>query len=434
MKAQVVGPGTLQEVDLATAFASVAAWSQTVAPASDHAQLMSLALKNAIVQRDVGHLIFPDDVQRLAAPADAAAGSPERRMGSRRIGPPVAALAEAVERVAASKRPLIIVGYGARFNMDAVLAIAERLQAPVVTTFKAKGQIADTHPLGCGVLGRNDTPVASWFMNEADLLLVFGASFSDHTGIASYKPTVQVDFDPMSLGKFHAVDVPVLGDVGVTARAMLEALPADAGSVDQRPDVQERWSLWRAEKRSREGDDRHGGVPAAAVFAALNVVVPSNAVMAVDVGNNTYSFVRYFECTGQSVLMSGYLGSIGFAFPAAMGAWAAAPERPIVAIAGDGGFGQYMGELTTAVKYGMPIKLVLINNAELGKISNEQRAERLAVWQTALHNPDFAEFARICGAFGVRVDATRDLPAAFAAAFAHDGPAVVDVISDSRLL
>lgn len=170
------------------------------------------------------------------------------------------------------------------------------------------------------------------------------------------------------------------------------------------------------------------------MFAALNAVVPSYAVMPVDVGNNTYSFGRYFECTGQSVLMSCYLGSIGFAFPAAMGAWAAAPERPLAAIAGNGGFGQYMGELTTEVKYGMPIKLVLINNAELGKISNEQRAEQLEVWQTALHNPDFAEFARICRAFGVRVDATRDLPAAFEAAFAHDGPAVVDVISDSRLL
>ena len=97
-------------------------------------------------------------------------------------------------------------------------------------------------------------------MNEADLLLVFGASFSDHTGIAPHKATVRVDFDPMALGKFHGVDMPVVGDVGVTARAMLEALPAATESVDQRPDVQERWSLWSAEKRSRESDDRHGGV------------------------------------------------------------------------------------------------------------------------------------------------------------------------------
>ncbi len=117
---------------------------------------------------------------------------------------------------------MIIVGHGARFDMDQITQLAETLGAPVVTTFKAKGQISDTHPLGCGVLGRSGTPVASWLMNEADLLLVFGASFSNHTGIASYKPIVQVDTDPMALGRFHPVTVPVLGDVGVTARLLAD--------------------------------------------------------------------------------------------------------------------------------------------------------------------------------------------------------------------
>ena len=99
--------------------------------------------------------------------------------------------------------------------------------------------------------------------------------------------------------------------------------------------------------------------------------------------------------------MSGYLGSIGFGFPAAMGAWAATRgDRPIVAVTGDGGFGQYLAELTTAVKYGMPITHVLLNNAQLGKITKEQRAAEWDVWQTSLHNPDFAEYAELCGAHG----------------------------------
>ena len=104
--------------------------------------------------------------------------------------------------------------------------------------------------------------------------------------------------------------------------------------------------------------------------------------------------------------MSGYLGSIGFGFPAAMGAWAAAPDRPIVAVTGDGGFGQYLAELTTAVKYDMNITHVLLNNSSLGKITKEQRAGEFDVWQTGLHNPDFAEYAALCGALGIRVDAT----------------------------
>src|SRR6185312_12429040 len=136
----------------------------------------------------------------------------------------------------------------------------------------------------------------------------------------------------------------------------------------------QRWAIWRAEKRSRANDDRGAGVNSASVFAALERQIPENAVIAVDVGNHAYSFGRYFECRKHTVLMSGYLGSIGFGYPAAIGAWAAAPERPIVAVTGDGGFAQYMGELTTAVKYGMNITHVLINNSQRGKISKEQRA------------------------------------------------------------
>ena len=113
--------------------------------------------------------------------------------------------------------------------------------------------------------------------------------------------------------------------------------------------------------------------------------------------------------------MSGYLGSIGFGFPAAMGAWAAAPDRPIVAVTGDGGFGQYLAELTTAVKYGMDITHVLLNNSQLGKITKEQRAGEWDVWQTALHNPDFAAYAELCGALGIRVTRRDELDAALAA-------------------
>jgi thiamine pyrophosphate-dependent acetolactate synthase large subunit-like protein len=263
---------------------------------------------------------------------------------------------------------------------------------------------------------------------------VFGASFSEHTGIAPYQPTIQVDLDPLALGKVHPITVPLRGEIGITARLLLERLPGSSETEDQRAEVAERWALWREEKKSRARDDRGQGIPGAALFAALNRTAPDDAVMTVDVGNNTYSFGRYFECTSQSVLMSGYLGSIGFAFPAAMGAWAAAPERPILAIAGDGGFAQYLAELTTAVKYGMNITLVLVNNSELGKISNEQRAIAYDVWQTSLHNPDFAAYARLCGAHGQRVETRDELEEAMAAAIDHPGPAVVDVVSDPQLV
>jgi pyruvate oxidase len=434
---QVLGPGAFQEVDLSAAFGKVARWTQPVLETSKHAELMTLACKHAILQQGPAHLIFPDEVQTLPAADGASASGPEGRLPQLEISPPAPPLEEAVSLLRAAKRPVIIIGHGARFYRDEVTALAEQLHAPVITTFKAKGQIADDHPLACGVLGRSGTPVASWFMNESDLLLVLGASFSNHTGIYAGKPIIQVDFDPMQLGKFHPVRVPVLGEIGIVCAQLRARLPehVPAERADQRSEVADRWRIWRAEKRSRAADDRGGGVNSAAIFAALTDAVPEGAVIGVDVGNHAYSFGRYFESKpGQSVLMSGYLGSIGFGYPAAIGAWAATPDRPIFAITGDGGFAQYMAELLTAVKHRMDITHLLVNNGQLGKISKEQRAGDWDVWQTSLHNPDFSKYAEICGALGIRVTDRAELDAALAAAIAHRGPALVEVIADPDLI
>ena len=437
---QVLGPGAFQEIDLHSAFAPVARFSQTVLHTSKHAELMTLACKSAIVERDVAHLIFPDDVQTLAAAESASASGPEGRIATPRIAPDELALAEASKLIGESKRPIVIVGYGARGAMDDIIELAEQLNAPILTTFKAKGQISDHHPLAAGVLGRSGTPVASWFMNECDLILALGSSFSNHTGITPKRPIIQVDFDRMALGKFHSVTVPVWGEIGVTSKRLASELGDASHTVDQRPELEDRWAIWREEKVSRLDDDRGQGIGSAIVFDALGNAAPDDAIIAVDVGNNTYSFGRYFECKGQRVLMSGYLGSIGFSFPAAMGAWAATQDqaeykgRKVISVSGDGGFGQYLADFTTAVKYNMNITHVLLNNSQLGKISKEQRAGEWPVWQTSLHNPSFAAYANLCGGKGIPVKSPDKLRPALDEALAHDGPSLVEVVTDADLI
>ncbi len=437
---QVLGPGAFQEIDLHSAFAPVARFSQTVLHTSKHAELMTLACKSAIVERDVAHLIFPDDVQTLAAAESASASGPEGRIATPSIAPDELALAEASKLIGESKRPIVIVGYGARGAMDDIIELAEQLNAPILTTFKAKGQISDHHPLAAGVLGRSGTPVASWFMNECDLILALGSSFSNHTGITPKRPVIQVDFDRMALGKFHGVTVPVWGEIGVTSKRLASELGDASHTVDQRPELEDRWAIWREEKVSRLDDDRGQGIGSATVFDALGNAAPDDAIIAVDVGNNTYSFGRYFECKGQRVLMSGYLGSIGFSFPAAMGAWAATQDqaeykgRKVISVSGDGGFGQYLADFTTAVKYNMNITHVLLNNSQLGKISKEQRAGEWPVWQTSLHNPSFAAYANLCGGKGIPVKSPDKLRPALDEALAHDGPSLVEVVTDADLI
>ena len=278
------------------------------------------------------------------------------------------------------------------------------------------GQV-DTQVLGPGAF------------QEVDLSAAFGK-------VARWTQPVLESSKHAELMTLACKAVPVWGEIGVVLASLCQRLAAPpADSVDQRPEVAERRAIWRTEKASHERDDRGQGVNSAAVFAALNRHVPEDAVIAVDVGNHAYSFGRYFECkSGQSVLMSGYLGSIGFGYPAAIGAWAAAPDRPTFAITGDGGFAQYMAELLTAVKHKMNITHVLLNNGQLGKISKEQRAGDWEVWQTSLHNPDFSKYADICGALGIRVTKASQLDEALITATAHTGPALIEVLTDPDLI
>ncbi|MEN8839790.1 MAG: thiamine pyrophosphate-dependent enzyme [Octadecabacter sp.] len=439
VQTQVMGPGAFQDIDLRSAFQAVAKFSQPVLDSSDHAELAALACKTAIIDQDVAHLIFPDDVQ--TKPSDQAAGQPDGRVAPAQISAPAESLQAAIAMLNDAKRPMIVVGHGAMDARDQIMELAEHIGATVATTFKAKGLVPDDHTHAAGVMGRSGTPIASWFMNEADALLVLGASFSNHTGITRKENTIQVDRDRMQLGKFHAVKVPVWSDIATFLDAVRPQLTPVAKGNTQIKELSERWSAWRAEKQSRLAEEHGQGVHSYAIFDTLGRLVPDDTIFAVDVGNNTYSFGRYLETKGnQRVLMSGYLGSIGFGFPAGMGAWAATQDfehlrgRKVVSISGDGGFGQYPMDFTTAVKYGMNITHILLHNGQLGKISKEQRSGEWPVWETDLVNPSFAAFARLCGGHGVKVTQASELEAAIAEALATDGPSLVEIMNDAELV
>ncbi len=430
VNAQVLGRGYFQEIDLKSAYQAVSAWSHIVFKDSNHSELSALAVKNAILNKDVSSLIFPDKVQ--VSSSSAKKSNPVDRITKLDIVPSKDQMETAIDLLQKAKKPVIIVGHGAKNAMPKIIKFAEKFNTPIITTFKAKGQISDSHPLACGVLGRSGIPVSTWAMDYADLLLVLGASFSQHTGITENKTTIQVDYDPHALARFHKIKSQILGEIGGVIDILHHKIEIKADIV--RDKIKKQWDAWREEKRKRSEIDNGKGLASAYIFEVLNKHAPSNAVITLDVGNNTYSFGRYFECREQSILLSGYLGSIGFGYPAAIGAWAAAPNRPIMAITGDGGFGQYLAEVTTAVKYKIPIKHILLNNSELGKISLEQRNEDLPVWETELHNPDFSKYAENCGALGIRVSKRNELESALEKLFMHDGPGMVEIITDPLLI
>jgi len=426
---QVVGTGNFQEVDLVSAFSSVADFNHRVQADSPHAELIGLSIKHAILNKGVSHLTFPDEVQVLPANNSIASNS-EGRMPNLAISPPKEELNKANSLIKKAKKPTIIIGHGARNASQEILNFAEKIGAPIMTTFKAKGAVADSHPLACGVLGKSGTPVAAHFMSSADLLIVFGASFARHTGISESIPAIQVDHDPLALAKFNTISVRVLGDIETTASILNETLDTSVSAQQPEKEIKSRWIDWRKEKENRANEVSDNATPSK-IFLELNKQVPEKGVMCVDVGNNAYSFGRYFESQDHRFLLSGYLGSIGFALPASIGAWAATKgQLPIVAVAGDGGFGQYMAELTTLVQYSIPVKLIIINNKQLAKISKEQRSGEFDVWKTDLSNPNFSDFAQSCGMTGLRAVNNAEVEDKMKELFQTEGPVLLEIITD----
>lgn len=241
--------------------------------------------------------------------------------------------------------------------------------------------------------------------------------FSKQTNVPGGKPLVQVDLDPIKLGR-HAETVSLWGDCGLVLPRLLERLERREDRARKEAVARDR-AAWRAQI-DREADADAVPVRPPFIMQVLSETLPDDAIITVDVGENGWWFGRNFRMKGtQKFAMSGYLATMGFAMPAAIAAKIAYPDRPTVCITGDGGFSMAMAEFLTAVKYDLPMTVVVLNNHELGMIRVEQRMENYPNFGTELHNPDFAAYARACGGEGFSVERPDELAPAVAAVTAY---------------
>jgi thiamine pyrophosphate-dependent acetolactate synthase large subunit-like protein/nitrite reductase/ring-hydroxylating ferredoxin subunit len=423
-----LGTRAFQEVPLVTALGPAAGWSKRLS-ASDGPAVATDMITYATTQHDVAHLVLPDDVQGLPAGPDIPslpAPAPNKLTLTMIDATRIAKL------LGGSENPLFVVGRGGMHSAPQIIALAEKIDAAVATTFPAKGCVPESHPLATGVLGRSGTPVSAAMQNRSDLVVVFGGGLAPHTGITDKRTVVRIDIDPLAQRRnTHNVAVFAMADAGSAADSLRESCePVDRPEL--RTYLANRWAWWRERKRQRRHVDADGRLTSAAVFHQLKGSIPHDAIVALDVGNTTYSFGRYFEADGQRVVMSGWLGSIGYALPASLGAALAYPDKTIVAVAGDGGFGQYAMELATVAKYVLNIKVVLFSNDELGKITAEQELAGTHTWATSLKNPSWAGMATSLDLFGRRVTTPEELATGMQDLFSHDGPGLLEIRS-SRL-
>ncbi|CCJ36493.1 pyruvate oxidase [Methanoculleus bourgensis MS2] len=427
VKAQYAGPGGIQEIDQDAFFRPVTVFNNTVADPAMAVKLLTRALRYAIVARGVAQLSIPNDIQ--AAPLDPAYCKRETCLPAVRVAPTDEAVGAAVEAIDAATRPVILAGFGAMDAAGAVLDLAERIQAPIVTTFRAKGILPDDNEWIAGVHGELGTPHALTLVLESDLVIACGASFSDLTGIPEDKRAVQVDIDPLQLGK-HPLVAAVWGDCAIALPRIVEEVRPreDQGIRQWLADRKREWF----DRLDREADPEAVPIRPPYIMNVLSETLPEDAVISVDVGDNQWWFGRNFRMKRQRFAMSGYLGTMGFGLPGAIAAKLAYPEKTVVCITGDGGFSMVMADFVTAVKYDLPIVVVVLNNRELAMIREEQREANYPPYGIDLTNPDFAAFAGTCGGAGIQVTRPQDLAGAVRKAVQMDTPVIIDVETDPK--
>lgn len=337
----------------------------------------------------------------------------------------------AAQALMESERPVIYVGGGVKYSdgHKELIELAEKIKAPVTTTLMGIGCFPEDHPLSLGMLGMHGTTYANYAIQEADLILAVGARFDDRvTGkIASFAPQariVHVDVDPAEIGKNVRVDIPVVGD----AKSALAEL---AKAVEQKP-----WSPWNDKVAGWKGDHPLGYAKGGDIIRPQMVLeticrLCPGAVIVTEVGQNQMWAAQFFTHKDpKHFISSGGLGTMGYGFPAAIGAKLGCPEKEVFDIAGDGSFQMNIQELATAVINEVAVKVIVLNNGVLGMVRQWQDLfyEKRFSNTTLTRIPDFVKVAEAYGAQGLRATKPSELEGVLAEAIASDGPTVVDVI------
>jgi len=427
VRTQYTGPGGFQEIDQDAFFRPITVFNNTIFDPETAVKLITRALRHAVIQRGVAQISIPNNVQR--EPLEASICLRESCVPNDSIVPGEEELEKAAGVINTAKSPVIVAGAGALGAADSLLAIAERLQAPIVTTLRAKGIFPDDTPWLVGIHGSIGTPHARTVVSESDLLITCGVGFSQLTDLPADRPTVQIDIDPLQLGK-DPFAVALWGNCRLVLPRLLRRLHGR-----DEPSVRERIARMKREwmeSLDREADPDAVPIRPPYIMKVLSEALPEDAVISLDVGENGWWFGRNFRMKRQRFVMSWYLGTMGFGLPGAIAAKLAYPDRTVVCITGDGGFSMVMGDFVTAVKYRLPMVVLVMNNRDLAMIRVEQAEEHYPPFATELLNPDFAAFGESSGGAGIRVDRPDALGPALKKALAMDVPVIIDVATDRR--
>ena len=426
-----IGAGYFQETHPEMLFQECSHYCEFVSSTNQMPRVLEVAIREAVGKRGVSVVVLPGDIA-LQAASDAPPAKPGGLLPRQPVVLPAAGDLERIANLLnGGSRITLLCGSGCQGAHDELLAVGERLNAPMVHAMRGKEHVEWDNPFDVGMTGLIGFSSGYYAMLDCDVLLMLGTDFP-YRQFYPARPEVrvaQIDIRAENIGRRVPVDVGIVGDVKATLGALLPLL------AQKRDDSHLARAREHYAKARRDLDRLAVGTPGKRLIhpqqiaKAVNDQAAADAIFSCDVGLPTVWAARYLAMNGKRRLLGSFWhGSMANALAQAIGAQAALRDRQVISLSGDGGFAMLMGDLLSLVQLRLPVKVVVFNNGALGFVELEQKSTGFLDFGTDLRNPNFAAMAEAAGVRGIRIEDPAAVEAGIAAALAHDGPVLVDAV------
>ncbi|API80436.1 pyruvate oxidase [Staphylococcus argenteus] len=423
-----LGTKAFQEANLQKLCEDVAVFNHQIEKGDNVFEIVNEAIRTAYEQKGVAVVICPNDL--LTEKIKDTTNKPVDTSRPTVVSPKYKDIKKAVKLINKSKKPVMLVGVGAKQAKDELRAFIEAAKIPVVHTLPAKTILPDDHPYSIGNLGKIGTKTSYQTMQDADLLIMVGTNYPyvDYLPKKNIK-AIQIDTNPKNIGHRFNINVGIVGD----SKIALHQLTENIKHVAERPFLNktlERKAVW---DKWMEQDKNNNSKPLRPerLMASINKFIKDDAVISADVGTATVWSTRYLNLgVNNKFIISSWLGTMGCGLPGAMASKIAYPNRQAIAIAGDGAFQMVMQDFATAVQYDLPLTVFVLNNKQLAFIKYEQQAAGELEYAVDFSDMDHAKFAETAGGKGYTIKSASEVDAIVEEALAQDVPTIVDVYVD----
>ncbi|UXV47475.1 pyruvate oxidase [Staphylococcus aureus] len=423
-----LGTKAFQETNLQKLCEDVAVYNHQIEKGDNVFEIVNEAIRTAYEQKGVAIVICPNNL--LTEKIKDTTNKPVDTSRPTVVSPKYKDIKKAVKLINKSKKPVMLIGVGAKHAKDELREFIEMAKIPVIHSLPAKTILPDDHPYSIGNLGKIGTKTSYQTMQEADLLIMVGTNYPyvDYLPKKNIK-AIQIDTNPKNIGHRFNINVGIVGD----SKIALHQLTENIKHVAERPFLNktlERKAVW---DKWMEQDKNNNSKPLRPerLMASINKFIKDDAVISADVGTATVWSTRYFNLgVNNKFIISSWLGTMGCGLPGAMASKIAYPNRQAIAIAGDGAFQMVMQDFATAVQYDLPLTVFVLNNKQLAFIKYEQQAAGELEYAVDFSDMDHAKFAEAAGGKGYTIKSASEVDAIVEEALAQDVPTIVDVYVD----